>query len=104
MDKVIIDVRPGSATRGKTHLIRFELDPGKAVRRSLPTEKPKWVQIGPYEATSITREGNIVTAELKISDDAPLGVLFDCHIEFEANGGRGGPIVFKKNDVFRVVE
>lgn len=104
MDKVIIDVRPGSATRGKTHLIRFELDPGKAVRRSLPTEKPNWVQIGPYEATSITREGNIVTAELKISDDAPLGVLFDCHIEFAANGGRGGPIVFKKNDVFRVVE
>ncbi len=104
MDKVITNVRPGTATRGKMHSIQFELDPEKALRRRLPTDKPNWVQIGPYEATTITRDGNIVTAEFTISDDAPLGVLFDCHIEFEANGGRGGPIVFKKNDVFRVVE
>ena len=34
---------------------------------------------------------------------SPLGVLLDCHIEFAENG-RGGPIVIKKNDVFRVVE
>ncbi len=104
MDKVITNVRPGTATRGNTHLIQFELDPEKALRRGLPSDKPNWVQIGPYEATTITRDGNIVTAQFTISDDAPLGVLFDCHIEFEANGGRGGPIVFKKNDVFRVVE
>ena len=104
MDKVITNVRPGTATRGKMHSIQFELDPEKALRRRLPTEKPNWVQIGPYEATTITRDGNIVTAEFTISDDAPLGVLLDCHIEFETNGGRGGPIVFKKNDVFRVVE
>ena len=104
MDKVITYVRPGTASRGKTHSVQFELDPDKAVRRKLPTEKPNWVQIGPYEATTITREGNIVTVEIQISDDAPLGVLLDCHIEFAANGGRGGPIVFKKNDVFRVVE
>jgi hypothetical protein len=61
------------------------------------------VQIGPYEATSIKREGTTVTAEITIAEDAPVGVLLDCHIEFTENG-RGGPIVFKKNGVFRVVE
>ena len=103
MDKVIATVRPGTASRGKTHTIEFELKPESGLRRKVPTDKPIWVQIGPYEATSIKREGNVVSAEIKISDDAPIGVLFDCHIEFTENG-RSGPIVFKKNDVFRVVE
>jgi len=103
MDKVIETVRPGTASRGKTHTIEFELKPENGLRRRVPTDKPIWVQIGPYEATSIKREGNVVSAEIKISDDAPIGVLFDCHIEFTENG-RSGPIVFKKNDVFRVVE
>ena len=83
--------------------IELELNPENGQRRRVPVDKPNWVQIGPYEATSIKREGDIVTAEIAISDDAPLGVLFDCHIEFP-DGERGGPIVFKKNDVLRVVE
>lgn len=103
IDKVIATVRPGTASRGKTHSIEFELKPENGVRRRVPNDKPNWVQIGPYEATSIKREGNTVTAEIKIADDAPVGVLLDCHIEFTENG-RSGPIVFKKNDVFRVVE
>jgi YHYH protein len=103
MDKVIATVRPGTASRGKTHSIEFELKPENGVRRRVPNDKPNWVQIGPYEATSIKREGNTVTAEITIAEDAPVGVLLDCHIEFTENG-RSGPIVFKKNDVFRVVE
>ena len=103
MDKVIATVRPGTASRGKTHSIEFELKPENGVRRRVPNDKPNWVQIGPYEATSIKREGNTVTAEITIAEDAPVGVLLDCHIEFSENG-RSGPIVFKKNDVFRVVE
>ena len=103
MDKVIETVLPGTASRGKTHSIEFELRPENGVRRRVPNDKPNWVQIGPYEATSIKREGNTVTAEITIAEDAPVGVLLDCHIEFTENG-RSGPIVFKKNDVFRVVE
>ncbi|MCY2984863.1 MAG: YHYH protein [Planctomycetota bacterium] len=103
MDKVIATVRPGTASRGKTHSIEFELKPENGVRRRVPNDKPNWVQIGPYEASSIKREGNTVTAEITIAEDAPVGVLLDCHIEFTENG-RGGPIVFKKNGVFRVVE
>jgi len=103
MDKVIETVRPGTASRGNTYTVEFELKPENAIRRKVPNDKPVWVQIGPYEATSIRRNGNLILAEIKISDDAPLGVLFDCHIEFAENG-RNGPIVFKKNDVFRVVE
>ncbi len=104
MDKVIGVVRPGTVSRGKTHTIELELNPENGLRRKVPSEQPTWVQIGPFEAMTIKREGNSVIAEFKIPDDAPLGVLFDCHIEFSSNGGRGGPIVFKKNDVFRVVE
>lgn len=104
MDNVITTVRPGTASRGKTHQVQFELDPNKAIRRRLPDSSPTWVQIGPFEAKKISRDGNLVTAEIQVMDDSPLGVLFDCHIEFDSNGGRGGPIVFKKNDVFRVVE
>lgn len=99
MDQAIAAVRPGTAERGKTHSIRFELKP-QNTRRGLPRDKPSWVQIGPFEATKIVRSGNIVTAEITIPKDAAVGVLLDCHLEF----GSENPIVIKKNDVFRVVE
>jgi YHYH protein len=104
MDKVITTVRPGTASRGKTHSIQFVLNPANARRQPVPNDKPSWGQIGPFEATKIARDGNVVTIEIKIPDDAPVGVLFDCHLEFDDPSGRFGPIVFKKNDVFRVVE
>ncbi len=100
MEQVIATVRPGTAARGKTHSIQFELTPENA-RRVLPADKPSWVQIGPFDATKIAREGNVVTAEITIPDDAPVGILFDCHLEF---GSGANPVVIKKNDVFRVVE
>lgn len=61
------------------------------------------MQVGPWEATSITRKGNTLTFELTIPADASLGVLLDCHIEFDP-GNTGRPIVFKGNGLFRVVE
>ena len=100
MEQVIASVRPGTAARGKTHSIQFELTPENA-RRRLPADKPSWVQIGPFDATKIEREGNRVTAEITIPDDSPVGILFDCHLEF---GSGANPAVIKKNDVFRVVE
>lgn len=96
----IAAVRPGLVARGKTHAIEFELDPAKS-RRPLPEEKPTWVQIGPYKAVKIERAGNVVTAEFAIPADAPLGVFFDCHLEF---GGENNPTVIKRNDVLRLVE
>ncbi len=100
MEQVIAAVRPGTASRGQTHSIQFDLTPENA-RRPLPTEKPSWVQIGPFEATKISRDGNVVTAEVAIPEDASVGVLFDCHLEF---GSGAVPFVIKRNDVFRVVE
>ena len=104
MDKVITTVRPGTASRGKTCAVQLELNPENARRTRVPPGKPSWTQIGPFEAKKISREGNVVTVEIEIPDDSPVGVVFDCHIEFDGSGGRGGPIVFKKNDVFRVIE
>ena len=104
MDKVIVAVRPGTASRGKTHFVQFELDPTKALRRPLPNTVPVWAQIGPFEGKTITRDGNTLTVKIEVPDDTAVGVLLDTHIEFASTGGRGGPIVFKKNDVFRVVE
>ena len=43
---------------------------------------PSWVQIGPFEASKVSRKGDIVTAEIAIAADAPVGVLLDAHIEF----------------------
>ena len=102
-EQVIVAIRPGTASRGKTHSIQIELAPGNA-RRGLPTDKPRWVQIGPYEAQQVTRNGNVVTAEISIPEDSSLGVLLDCHLEFAGPGGRDSVIVTKKNDAFRVVE
>jgi hypothetical protein len=64
------------------------------------------VQIGPFEASKIARDGDIVTAEAAIPADAPVGILLDAHIEF-GKAGEKGPAgfvrVLKKNDAFRVV-
>ena len=100
MEQVITAVRPGTASRGKSHSIQFELTPANS-RRPLPNDKPSWVQIGPFDAAKIMRTGNLVTAEFTIPADAAVGVLLDCHIEF---GSGANPIAIKKNDVFRVVE
>jgi hypothetical protein len=59
------------------------------------------VQIGPYEAVAVERTGNTVTAEFEIPDDAALGVLLDCHLEFDT-GGRMRAL--KRNAVLRIVE
>ncbi|MDZ4851501.1 MAG: YHYH protein [Pirellulaceae bacterium] len=57
MEQVIESVLPGTVSRGETHSIRFELKPENA-RRRLPVDKPTWVQIGPFEASKIERDGN----------------------------------------------
>ena len=83
-------------------MLTIELAPEKAIRAPVPEGKPDWVQVGPFEALSIEREGNTVRVEIQIPADATVGVLMDCHIEFKsANRPRA---VFKCNDVFRVVE
>lgn len=103
LPQVITAVRPGTASRGKSHEIQIELKPDRSSRPPVPSIKPSWVQIGPYEAKSISRTGNIVTAEIEIPSDATLGVLVDCHIEFKPDSAPH-PLVFKMNDAFRVVE
>jgi hypothetical protein len=103
MDKVIAAVRPGLAERGKRHTLQIELSPEKGQRRRVPDGEPSWVQIGPFEATKITRMGNLVTIEIDIPQDANVGHFLDCHVEFENSQGRGGPITYKLNDAFRVV-
>jgi hypothetical protein len=100
LENVLTAVRPGSAARGAKHTIRIELSPANS-RRGIPSDTPSWVQIGPYEATDITRRGNTITAGIDIPGDASLGILLDCHVEFTA--ANGAVQVFKKNDAFRVV-
>ena len=100
--RVIASLRPGSASPGKKHKLTIELAPEKANRTRVPEDKPEWIQIGPFEAVSIERDGNKIHVEIDIPEDAPAGVLMDCHIEFKtANGTR---TVFKSNDVFRVAD
>ncbi len=100
--RVIAAVRPSNAAPGKRQTLTIELDPEKATRVPLPEGPPDWVQIGPLEAVSMKREGNVLTIEVDIPEDTPLGVLMDCHIEFK---GENRPrSVFKRNDVFRVVQ
>jgi hypothetical protein len=101
MENVLTSVRPGTATRGKAQAIQFELDSDAATRRPLPEAAPIWVQVGPFEGKSIMREGNVVTATFEIPEDAAVGVVFDCHMEF---GSKEFPRVIKKNDAFRVGE
>ena len=98
LPQVIASVRPGTANREQTLTVQFELNPENA-RRPLPTDKPARVQMGPYEGSKIAREGNVVKAEFVIPKDAPVGVLFDCHLEFT---GREMPIAIKRNNVFQV--
>ena len=104
LEAVIATVRPGTAARGKTHAVQIVLAPEKSRRGNVPPQKPSWAQIGPFEAKKIDRDGNIVTIEIAIPDDAPVGVTLDCHIEFDDPNGRFGTVVFKKNDAFRVIE
>ena len=99
---MITAVRPGSAIAGMKHSLTIELNPENAARVAVPVGQPDWVQIGPFEALSIEREGNLVRIEIEIPQDAAVGVLMDCHIEFKTpNRPRS---VFKSNEVFRVVE
>ena len=100
--KVITSVRPANGQPGTKRKLEIELDPLMATRTPVPEGKPDWVQIGPYEAVAIERKGNVLHVEIQIPEDATLGVLMDCHIEFKS-ANRLRP-VFKKNDVFRVVE
>ena len=101
MENVLTSVRPGTTTRGKAVSIQFELSPDNATRWPLPETAPHWVQIGPYAGTDIAREGRVVTATFEIPDDAAMGVMLDCHLEFDS---KENPRVVKKNDAFRVVE
>lgn len=101
MDAVIVSIRPGTLARGKTHTVQIELDASRTRRRPVPPGEPSWVQIGPFEAQSIRREGHIVTAQINIPADANVGVMLDAHIEF---GGDRNPAVYKRNDAARVGE
>jgi len=111
-DPAIVEVRPGAVAPDGKRQVTIELDPREGISPRgagrqpgpMPEGTPSWVQIGPYEAIAIRREGNLVTITLDIPKDATLGVLLDCHLEFEgaARGGRNR--VYKRNDVLRVVE
>jgi hypothetical protein len=57
-----------------------------------------------HGSRSIRRDGNLVTITLDIPADATLGVLLDCHLEFEGAARGGWNRVYKRNDVLRVVE
>ncbi|MBS0204833.1 MAG: YHYH protein [Planctomycetes bacterium] len=102
LEQVITAVKPGTASRGKKHTIQIELTPANS-RFGVPSGKPAWAQIGPFEATKIERSANILKIEIDIPADSAVGVWLDCHVEFEG-AGRGGTKVFKRNDAFRVVE
>lgn len=100
--KVIMAVRPASGLPGTTQKLEIELNPAMATRTPVPDGTPDWVQVGPYEAVSIKRTGNRLQVEIEIPADATLGVLMDCHIEFKTSNRFRA--VFKRNDVFRVVD
>lgn len=99
LPQAIAAVKPGTAVRGRTHSILMEL-----TDQRLPPEDPDWVQIGPYEATRIERDGRQIRVEITIPEDASVGILLDAHLEFSPRGGRRERLVFKANDVFRVVD
>jgi hypothetical protein len=58
-------------------------------------------QAGPGDLVLAAREGNTVTATIDVPADASLGMLLDCHLEFES-GQRTRAV--KKNAVMRIVE
>jgi len=96
--KIITSVRPGNLVCGQEHEVRIEFDPN-AARRPVPEGAPNWLQLGPYEAQSIERQGNTVIAKVTIPKDATIGVWLDCHMEF---GSGNRPLVIKRNDAVRV--
>jgi hypothetical protein len=101
MEAVISEVRPGSVARGGRRELTLVLDPARSTRGPIPEGNPSWVQFGPYEAVAIARNGNTISVTLDVPADASLGMLLDCHLEFEV-----GPRVraTKRNDVLRIVE
>jgi hypothetical protein len=101
MEAVISEVRPGSVARGGRRDLTLVLDPARSTRGPIPEGNPSWVQFGPYEAVAIARNGNTISVTLDVPADASLGMLLDCHLEFEV-----GPRVraTKRNDVLRIVE
>ena len=101
MEAVIAEVRPGTLPRGGRREVTLVLDPARATRGPIPNEKPSWVQFGPYEALAIARDGNTITATIDVPADASLGMMLDCHVEFDS--GRRTRVT-KKNDVLRIVE
>jgi len=101
LEAVILDVQPGSVARGGRREVTLVLDPTAARRGPIPDDEPSWVQFGPYDAVAIARRANVVTATIDVPDDASLGQLLDCHLEFETTRGTRA---VKKNDVLRIVE
>lgn len=99
----IESVLPGSVPKGGEQTVRIRLSREAGRRFFVPREAPTWVQIGPHTAETVTRKGDLIEAVFKIPQDATAGVPLDCHMEFENSGGRGLPIVVKKNDVIRVM-
>lgn len=95
----IASVTPGTAARGATHTLRIVLNPAGA-RGRLPDGPPSRVVVGPFEATTLARDGDVVTCEIAVPADARRGALYDCHLEF--TGGRTGTAALKKNNAFRV--
>ncbi len=96
----IRSVTPGNAPRGRAHTVTLTLDP--ETRGGIPPGVPSWVQIGPFEATKIARDGHQISAEVNIPADAPVGVLLDAHVEF-GTAKSGLVRVLKKDNAFRVV-
>jgi hypothetical protein len=101
LETVIAEVRPGSVARGGRRRVTLVLDAEAANRGPVPDDEPSWVQFGPYEAVEIEREADVVTATIEVPADASLGMLLDCHVEFDT--GRRARVL-KKNDVLRIVE
>lgn len=99
----IISVVPGNLQQGKLQEVRITIDPSES-RRPIPQEAPSWVQVGPYEALKIVREGDTIIAKIQVPADAALGVWLDCHLEFGGSDGIGRPpVVLKKNNSARVI-
>ena len=72
---------------------------GRPMPVSVPPEAPETVQVGPYIAEKIRRQGNTITVSLEIPADANQ-VTHDLHLQF---GGEGRVASFKKSDAIRVV-